>query len=228
VRAFRISQRYRRCIRSFTISRPIIWVIVVQHLGTAWWSLLQESNIQLSIGIWPPHCPEKSGTNRPVTPRNIPEEQKTQLLWRIRLRHRQEILTRKAEGLSGSLRDVAIYQTILFHNPKDHHVVSMRSHVHHESKRERSENERWEFLTSHVCRHFCKHTRCVKPVYWRTCNVHEPYKIKSMKRRHIETSNMFSMLSTSKEVSEFSLCLNVFFFFYLPTGVYNDFNAGVQ
>ena len=26
---------------------------VVHHFGTAWWSLLQESNIQLSIGIWP-------------------------------------------------------------------------------------------------------------------------------------------------------------------------------
>jgi len=144
-------------------------------------------------------------------PRNIPEEQKTQLQCRLRVWHRQEILTRKAEDLSGTLKDVAIYETTLFHNPKDHHVVSI---VHQESKRERSENERWEFLTSHVCRHFCTHTRYVKPVYWRTCNVHEPYKIKSMKRRHMETSKMFSMLSTSKEVSEFSLGLYVIFFIY--------------
>jgi len=72
-------------------------------------------------------------------PRNIPEEQKTQLQCRLRVWHRQEILTRKAEDLSGTLKDVAIYETTLFHNPKDHHVVSI---VHQESKRERSENER--------------------------------------------------------------------------------------
>jgi hypothetical protein len=150
--------------------------------------------------IWPPHYPEKSGTNHPVTPRNIPEERKTQLHWRLSLWHRQEILTRKAEGLSGTLIDVAIYETTLFRNPKDHHLVSMRSHVQQESKREWSGNERWEFLTSHVCRHFCKHIRYVKPVYWRTCNVradvHETYRIKLMQRRQIKTSKMFIMLGT--------------------------------
>jgi hypothetical protein len=126
----------------------------------------------------------------------------------------------------------AIYETTLFRNPKDHHLVSMRSHVQQESKKERSENKRWEFLTSHVCRHFCKHTRYVKPVYWRTRNVHadvhEPYKIKSMKRRRIKTSKIFIMLSTSKEASEFSLGLYVFFFFYLLAAVFNDFNADIQ
>ena len=48
----------------------------------------------------------------------------------------------RAEDLSGTLIDVAIYETTLFRNPKDYHFVSIRSHVQQESKRERSENER--------------------------------------------------------------------------------------
>jgi hypothetical protein len=122
------------------------------------------TGILLNEMIWPPHCPEKSGTNHPVTPRNIPEERKTQLHWQLRLWHGQEILTKKAESLSGTLMDVALYETRVFRNPKDHHLVSMTSHMQQESKRERSENERWELPTLHVCRHFCTHNRYVKPV----------------------------------------------------------------
>ena len=38
---------------------------------------------------------------------------------------------------------------------------------------------------------------------------------------------MFSIISSSKEVYEFSLGLYVFFF-YLLAAVYNDFNADIQ
>jgi len=48
-----------------------------------------------------------------------------------------------------------------------------------------------------------------------------------MKRRHTETSKMLSMLSTSKEVTEFSLGSYVFSF-YLLAAVYDDFNADIQ
>jgi hypothetical protein len=167
-------------------------MIAVQPLGTAWRYLLQGSNTQWLNNILPPHCPTTSDTKHPLTPRNIPEQLKPQLHRRFRLCLRQDILMTKGPGSSAKL---VLHDTIS--QPKRPPPCKYEiSYAAREwvRRRECSENERWEFLTSHVCRHFSKHICYVKPVYWRTCNIHtdlhEPFKIKSMKRHHIKTSKV--------------------------------------